>query len=418
MRQTIAIITTADTKFAELDFLRDYITQKGYQVLTIDTSTRPHDYGNVSISSEKVLDAGGYSLEVLRSKNSKAEKIEVMRVSLGILIRKLYSEGSIHAVLGLGGLQNSVMNSYAMQVLPIGFPKVLLSTVACGSRTCGSLVGSKDIMLLPSIADLTGINSLTRIVLENAAGAVMGMLEHGGNALPQEGAVIGATMMGATSDGIVKAIQLVEEQGYEVITFHSTGIGGQSLENLIKDGFISAVLDLCLHEIVSQDVFNLGFSTGAKNRLVAAVEKNLPMVLSPAGLDFIDCSVEDFHAGILGDPGIRKYTLHNNDIAHVKLLPHEAEIATNIVIDRLKEYMGTGVMILPLKGLRSETQPGEKLHAPEVDQVIFKCLKEKLNKNIQIIEIDAHLFDTEFSVLAANEMIRLMRSGSHLSNSS
>ncbi len=168
-------------------------------------------------------------------------------------------------------------------------------------------------------------------------------------------------------------------------------------------------MDLSLHEIVSQDVFGGGFSIGAENRLSAAVKRNIPMVLAPGGLDFVDFAVSVFDSGIIGDPEKRKFTLHNEGIAHIKLFPEEAKRAAEIVVDRLKNYSGEAVMILPLKGLRADTRPGEKLFAPEVDEMIFNTFREKLNNRIRLIELDAHISEPIFSKTAAQEMINLLR---------
>lgn len=409
MEKTIAIVVTADTKKAELEFVRDFITGHGFEVLTIDVSSRGLAEDVTDISAAEVARAGGYTIEMVHQAGSRARAIEMMQTGIKAMIVELYQAGRIHAVLGLGGLQNSILSSSAMQLLPIGVPKVLLSTVACGSRTFESLMGAKDIMLLPSIGDLVGINPLTRVGLKNAAAAIMGMVQYAGEELQPDGFLVGATIMGATSEGILEAIQKVAEAGFEVITFHSTGMGGAALEEQINAGIINAVLDLSLHEIVSQDVIGGGFSTGAKARLRAAAQNQLPMVLAPGGLDFVDFSVRDFKDGVVGDPAQRKFTLHNQDIAHIKLFPDEAAQAARIVVARLADVRGNAVMILPLKGLRAETRAGERLYDPEVDEAIFDVFRKELNKNITLIELDAHLSDPIFSQTAADALIGLLK---------
>lgn len=408
MKKVIAIIATFDTKKEELDFVKSFITGNGFETLTIDVSSRGYLENEADINAAQVAQAGGYTLELVHSAGSRAKAIDMMRIGIQALIKDLYEAGQIHAVLGFGGLQNSIISSSAMQLLPIGVPKVLLSTVACGSRTFETLVGSKDIMLLPSIGDLVGLNPLIRSALKNAASAIMGMVKYAGDELKPEGFLIGATIMGATSDGILEAIQKVVSAGYDVITFHSTGVGGTALENQIEAGMINAVMDLSLHEIVSEDVIGGGFSKGAKNRLAAGVKKNLPMVLAPGGLDFVDFSVEEFNSGIIGDPANRKYTLHNKDIAHIKLFPEEAAKAANILVERLEPFTGRAVMVLPLHGLRAESRVGEKLYDPEVDHMIFEVIRKRLNKNIRLIELEAHISDPVFSQTVANSIIDLL----------
>lgn len=406
--KTIGLISTFDTKQKELNYAREFILSKGLNVLTIDISTRPQKEIHADISPFEVIQEAGFSLEQLTQVDSKSQAIEIMRLGLCALLPKLIIEGKVHGVLGLGGVQNSLINSSAMQLLPIGIPKVLLSTIASGFRTCGSLVGSSDIMLFPSIADFTGINSLTALMIRNAASAVIGMVEFAGEPLRGDEFAIGATLMGATEEGILRAIHLVEGEDYQVIAFHSTGVGGTAMEKLIESGLINASMDLCLHEIVAEDVFNLGFSKGAKNRLQAAVKMNIPLVLSPAGLDFIDVLKEDFYGGVIGDPGSRKFTMHNNNIVHVKVFPEEGVKAADIVCERLKNYSRKGAMIIPLKGLRTETKFGEKLYDPDVDNAIFEELCRNLPSNIETIELDAHISDPIFSETVANVTLELI----------
>lgn len=406
--KTIALVSTGDTKKAELELARDFIEGNGFNVITIDISTRNASTVQAEVKPFDIINAAGHSEEEFYAQKTKAKKLQMMQKGLEIVILKLFDDEQIQGILGLGRLQNSMLNSAAMQKLPIGFPKLILSTVACGNRTFGTLVGTKDITLMPSIADIAGVNPITEVVIKNAAAAVMGMVQFSGTTLRTDGKLIGATMMGATSDGIVEAINLVEEAGYHVITFHSTGVGGQAMEDLIDSGVINAVLDLSLHEIISEDIIGGGFSVGAKDRLSAAVRQGIPMVLAPAGLDFIDFSLEDFQKGVVGDPDKRKYTLHNKDIAHIKLFPDEAAAAANVVVERLKTVKENAVMVLPLRGLRSESKPGERMHDPNVDNAIFEVLRKKLNKKVRIIELDAHLSDPIFSETAANALIELL----------
>lgn len=404
----IALVSTGDTKKAELQLAREFIQSGGFDVITIDISTREEGFQQAEIKPFDIIKAGGHSKEEFFAQKTKAKKLHMMQKGLEVVISDLFAAGKIHGMLGLGGLQNSMLNAAAMQKLPIGFPKMILSTVACGTRTFGPLVGTKDITLMPSIADIAGVNPITEVVIKNAAAAVMGMVQFSGQVPKTEGLLIGATMMGATSDGIVETVKLVEEAGYPVITFHSTGVGGLAMEDLIDSGVINAVIDLSLHEIVSEDIIGGGFSAGAKDRLSAAVRQGIPMVLAPAGLDFIDFSLKDFKDGVVGDPEKRKYTLHNKDIAHIKLFPDEAAAAANVVVERLKPVKGNAVMVLPLKGLRSESMPGGRMHDPEVDHAIFEVLRKKLNKNVRIIELDVHLSDPVFSETAANALIGLI----------
>lgn len=406
--KTIAIIATADTKAEEMDFVEKFIRSQGLNTLSIDVSTRLHAGKKTDIGPKETACKGGFSEENFLKPKPKSDAIEMMRGCVTNIVRKLYAEGKIDGVIGFGGLQNSLMVSSAMQELPIGFPKLIVSTVASGNRKFGLLTGAKDIVVMPSVADLAGINPLIETILRNAASAVVGMVKYGGEVFSPKNLLVGATIMGATNDGIEEAIKLVRQKGFDVVTFHSTGVGGTSLETLIYEGKIQAVMDLCLHEIVSEDIFGAGFSVGAKHRLTAAASMQIPLLLSPAGLDFIDFDLSDLEKTKTVDLSTRKYTLHNKGTAHIKLTPAEARAAAEVVVERLTDYNGEGAMIMPLKGMRSETLPGEKLYDPEVDEAIFDTFRTKLNKKIRLIELDCHLSSVDFSRTAAETMVDLI----------
>lgn len=407
--KTIAIIATADTKAEEMDFVEKFIQAHGVNTLSIDISTRVHGGKKTDIGPRETACNGGFSEENFLKPKTKSEAIEMMRGCVTNLVRKLYLEGKIDGVIGFGGLQNSLMVASAMNELPLGVPKVIVSTVASGNRKFNLLTGAKDIVVMPSIADLAGLNPLVETILSNAASAVIGMVNYSGNVFAPQKLMIGATIMGATNDGIEETINLVRKQGFDVITFHSTGVGGASLESLILEDKIQAAMDLCLHEIVSEDVFNAGFSAGAKNRLSAAVKKQIPLVLSPAGLDFVDFELADLEKSKRIDLAKRKYTLHNKAIAHIKLTADEARTAARVVVKQLESFKGRGAMIMPLQGLRSETLPGERMYDPEVDEAIFETFRKELNKKIRLVALDCHISSPEFSQTASETMIELIK---------
>ena len=408
MKKSIAIIACADTKHEEMDYVKHVIEDEGYTALTIDASSRGGYSYNADVSANAVAQAGGSSLAEVYSANGKADAVAIMEAGVVAVVKRLFGQGLIDGILGMGGLQNSTIASSAMRELPIGFPKLILSTVACGNRPFDLLVGDKDITVMPSIADIAGVNPLTRIVLKNAAAALIGMVRSGGERLDNSQFLIGATMMGVTNDGVINAVNLVKRAGHNVVVFHTTGVGGRSMEQLIKNGSIGAVMDLCLHEIVSHEIIRGGFSYGAPERLMAAAQSGIPMVVSPGGLDFADFSLKEFQSNVIGDWTKRKFTMHNKETAHIKLFPHEAEKAAEIAVERINSHNGKAVVILPLLGLRSETRPGEKLYEPQVDEAIFSVFRKRLKKDIPLVELNAHFFDMSFSLTAAEAMLSLL----------
>jgi len=405
--KTIAVILSIDTKEAEARFLKKRIEESGHKALVIDISARGVYDFVPDISRDEVCLAGGTPPSALESM-PKNEAVQAMIDGAKAIVPALYAKGAFDGIISAGGLQNTLAAVGAMQTLPIGVPKVMVSTVVCGNRTFEPFTGIKDIVMIPSIADITGINSVTEVILGNAAAAVIGMAEHA-RRLPNDGRTrIGATLMGVTNNSAVQAIRMLEQWGYEVISFHSTGVGGRYLEHLIGQGLITASMDLSLHEVTAADVFGLGFSNGAPGRLKVGCEKGIPMVVAPGALDFVDVYVEDFKNGIIGDYRKRKYNLHNNAVAHVKVFVPEAKKAAEIVVERLNKAKGPVTVLLPLRGMRVDTLPGQSLYDPEVDETILDVFRRGLDPRIKRIEVDANLTDMAFSETAASEMAALI----------
>lgn len=407
MKKTIAIIASVDTKQEELLYLRDVIEKRGFRVLIIDISTRGEYSLIPDVTRMEVLSSAGVKWDAF-CLLPKHEMISIMTAGITVKLQQLYENSFFDAVLSIGGLQNTTMAVSAMKKLPVGVPKVMVSTVASGLRTFDTIVGTKDILCMPSITDLAGINPITATILENSAAAVMGMAQYAGKSLSVENELlVSATLMGATNDGCVQAIRFVRDAGYRVVSFHSTGTGGRAMEEFIRDGTIKAVMDLSMHEIVSEHLG--GFSAGADNRLIAAKEKGIPVVAVPGGIDFVDYYAKDFFSDVvLGAHEKRKYMLHNSEIAHIKLLPDEAVIIAKTIADRLNRCRGPVTMLFPLKGLRHNTLPGEPLYDPDVDSAIVSVFREKLNAGIRYLEYDLHFNDIDFSRHVADEMTRLL----------
>ena len=295
--------------------------------------------------------------------------------------------------------------AHAMQGLPIGVPKLILSTVASGQRTFETIVGASDIVTLPSITDFTGINPVSRAILDNATAALAGMVTHSGREIPKtETQLIGTTLMGATNDGVVNAISHLQSHGYEVVSFHSTGAGGRALEALIDRQVITAAMDLTLHEVV-YEYFGYGFGYGAPGRLTAAIKAGIPLLVCPAGIDFM-CRWKD---AMFDDNQPRKVHWHNKTLAHVRLTQTEVTDIARIIIDRLNQACGPVKVVLPTKGFRNHTSPGEALYEPETDQMLVALFKQELRNDIPIYESQHNFMDPEFSKFMAERMMSMLQ---------
>lgn len=401
--KTIVVVGSKDTKEAEINYVAQSLTCRGFRILVLDTSTGRNYCSRADYTREQIAGFAGIDWnDTLHCQ--RHDLLRIMCDGLRVLTAKMYEEGMLDGIIALGGLQNTTMGSAAMLDLPIGIPKLIVSTVATGQRTFDKIVGSKDITVMPSPCDFTGVNSISSIVLDNAVAAIAGMVGEAGRTIPKSDHIrIGTTFMGATNDGVVNAVEMMQEKGYEVISFHSTGAGGMAMEELTDDGVINAVMDLTLHEVV-YEYFGYGFGYCENKRLLKTIKNEIPLLVCPGGIDFM-CQWPN---ALFDDIDTRKYIWHNPNLVHVKLRPKEAADIAGIIVSRLNEASGKVLVVIPTKGFRSYTKPGEPLYDPEVDQAIIRVFQEKLRKDIPVKYFDANFIDYEFSKFVADEMIAFL----------
>jgi len=407
VKQTVAILCSLDTKGREAAFLEKRVCDAGLDVFLIDLTTRGGSGAPAHAGIKEILSAAGLSEQDARA-FSKRDWIEAVRGGLALLLPRLYAQRKFHAALAVGGLQNTWMATGGLRELPVGVPKVMLSTVACGLRHMEPFVGNKDVTLMHAVADLSGLNPVTEIVLANAAAAVIGMLRFGGPTLPEARTpMVGISAMGVVGGCSERVIRLLGQAGHSVVAFHSTGGGGRSLEEMIASGQIVAAVELSLHELICADVFHEGYALGAPGRLLSGAAAGIPMVVMPGGLDFIDYSAEEFRRRVDEWQG-RGYLFHNAEVVHIKCSADEACAAASVVAERLNQSRGPVCVLLPLRGLRSDTGPGEALHDPAVDAALFEVLRAALNSRIRVVEIDANINDAAVSDAVVRELNALL----------
>ncbi len=400
-RKTIAVILSCDTKYREAEFIRIKLRDMGMEPLVINTATGNHRSRFYDISSEEVLAYGGFTWETM-VEDSKSEKIAKMTAAVSAYVEQLYRLGKIQGVLSVGGLQNTVMATSAMKRLPLGFPKVMATTVASGSKTFESVAGDKDIVMLPSICDFSGLNMVTQRIMENACACCAGMVRYaGGTVKKRRRPVVGVTLMGITNTGACAAIEELEQLGMEVLGFHATGCGGIKMEEMAEEGLIDGILDMNLHEITS-GFFGGGFSFGKnwEKRLRGAVKSRIPLVVCPGGLDFVDFPVNELPDRM----DQRKVLLHNPDIAHIKILKDEAKQVAGLVSERLSRVDYPVKFLFPTEGMRSNTREGQALYDKETDLVLIKSILNSLNDHIERVCIPGNLDTKEWGIQAAHYM--------------
>lgn len=405
--KTIAIIGSCDTKFKEVAYISEIIKREGLNALVIDIATGNNKSYGYNVSREDLALAHGTDWANLEIK-TKGEKIAFMAEAAADYVDKLFQENKIHGILSVGGLQNTVVATTAMQRLPIGFPKVMASTVASGKRYFESIVGGSDIVVIPSISDFTGINIVTRQIISNACACCIGMVKTAGNVLIKgDKPVVGVTLMGITNIGACAAIDELEKHGIEAIGFHTTGIGGATMEQMACDTLIDGILDFTIHEITSH-FFGAGFSYNEKAgcRIEKAAKCKVPMVVCLGGLDFVDFNIKEFPSRM----DERKYMMHNADTAHIKILPGEAEQIAKIVVDKLNAVDYHIRLLVPTDGMRHNTQEGQELYYKKVDDVLISTIQNNLNnENVEIIKISGNLDTKEWGIKAAHHIIEELK---------
>ena len=400
--KAILIIATLDTKGPETQYLKDLIERKGYQVLVMDTGILDFPAFKPDLSRDEVAQAVGTHIEELIRNREKGRAIQAMAEGSKKIVQQLYREGRIAGVIGLGGAQGTEIGTSAMRALPLGFPKLMVSTVASGYAQFGTYVGTKDLLMMHSVVDILGLNVFSRMILSNAAGAMMGMVERGAKIEKPEKKQIGMTIYGTTTPGCMVAKAYLESKGFEVVAFHPNGTGGRAMEEMVEEGILNGVLDMTTHELIDELVG--GLHRAGPNRLEAAGRKGVPQVVVPGSIDFI---VTGPASSLSPEYRNRKYIPHNPSITLVRASSEEMETIGKIMASKLNEAKGPTIVMIPLRGFSYPNRKGETLYDEEGNQAFIKTFKKNL-KGIKVIEIDAHINDPEFAKEAAQTMEKLL----------
>ncbi len=400
--------------------MKELVLKAGLNALVINTATgpcacaNPDDNGKVvDVTREEIALAYGTPWDEMEPK-TKGEKIEYMRAAVTDYLDKLYKAGKIDGIVSVGGLQNTTMATSAMSVLPIGFPKVMATTVASGTKQFQLVVGETDIVAMPTICDCTGLNLITRRLIANAVSCCIGMVQNAGEPIAKgDKPVIGLTLMGVTNTGCMAAVEKLEAAGYEVLGFHATGVGGGVMEKMAAEGLIDGLCDLTQHEINAEYFLgktgNGGFSygPGAAVRLLKAAAVRVPMIVSLGGIDFVDYAVKDADAAL---PGWKERPLyyHNATTVHIKVTPEEAKDLGMIVAERLNKADYPIKLLIPTDGMRHNTTKGEALYDAEADKALIDTVKANVGPHIEIVEVEGNLDTKAWGEKAADIMIGVM----------
>ena len=400
---TIAILGTMDTKGDEHAFVAEQIRARGHRTLVIDVGTSGPLLLKADISREEVAAIGGIDPETIAAKCDRGEAVAAMAKAAPVLLAKLQAEGRIDGVISLGGGGGTAICTAAMRALPLGFPKLMVSTLASGNTA--QYVGAKDIVMMPSIVDIAGINRVSRLILSRAAGAICGMAEATPPPAGEDRPVIVASMFGNTTQCVQHAKTILEAAGYEVLVFHATGAGGRSMEALIESGLVAGVLDLTTTEWADELVG--GFLSAGPTRLEAAARNGVPAVIAPGCLDMVNFfAPETVPAKFAG----RTFYPHNPQVTLMRTNSEECAQLGRLIALKVDLSTGPVTVAIPRRAISLISAPGQPFHDPSADQALFDELKANLRKDIPVLEMDCAINDPAFAEACAHELLRLIPS--------
>jgi uncharacterized protein (UPF0261 family) len=396
----IAVLGTFDTKGAELRCVSDLIRQKGFEVLTVDVGSGSPS-APVDCSAPMVAEHGGEDWRGVLERRDRGEWVALMARAAAVFARALLDAGRIHGILSLGGGGGTAMATAAMRALPVGFPKVMVSTLASGN--VAPYVGLKDVVMMPSIVDVAGVNRISRVIFENAAGAVCGMVAAAvERAQRREGErpLVVASMFGNTTECVEEARRILEQAGCEVLVFHSTGQGGRAMEALIAGGLVAGVLDVTTTEWADEYVG--GILSAGPERLDAAAKAGIPTVIAPGCLDMVNFgewhTVPERFAG-------RTLYAHNPQVTLMRTSPEESLAIGRILAGKINAYRGSVQVLWPGGGISRLSEPGQPFHLPEADAALLRGLRERLDDGVELRELPYAINDPDFASACAEALL-------------
>ena len=403
MNKIILMLGTFDSKGKEFAYLYSELKRRGAQVLTMNTGVLGGtNLFGIDIPAEEVALRGGESLDMLRRNADRGVAMGVMARGARTICVELQQQGRIHAIIGMGGGGGTSIATTAMQALPVGFPKVCITTLASGNTS--EYVGSKDIVLFPSIVDISGINQFSRLIISRAAGAICGMTQTDPIADENDDPIVMISMFGNTTKCVEMCAELLKKKGFESLIFHATGGGGHAMESLILENMAVAVLDITTTEWA--DEYCGGVLSAGPHRLDGPGLAGIPHVICPGCLDMVN------FGGLETVPekfrqGERNLVVWNPMVTLMRTTREENIALGKILAEKANASRAPVAFILPRRGLSILDAEGERFWDPEADQVLFDAIREHANPDIPIWEIDANINDPVFAEKAVELLMEI-----------
>jgi len=402
MPKTIMVIGTLDTKGEEVEYLRTRIESRGHQTIVVDVGVLGEPLTRADISREETAKAGGATIDELIAWRDRRRAVQVMLRGASEIARDLYERGRLAGAVALGGGTGTHIGTGVLRTLPLGVPKLMISTVA--SRDMSEEIGTKDITMMHSVVDMVGLNAVSKKILDNAAGAIVGMVK-GDVTLETSRPLIGVTSFGFCTAGAMHVRSFLEKHGYEMVAFHANGIGGMAMEDLVEQGLLSGVLDFATHEFADHLYEGYCGNIGP-GRLEAAGKVGIPQVVVPGGLD---CIVLEFDSPETIPPNFKGRKIFWYDFrSGVRTSAEELTILAGTIAGKLNKARGPVRVVIPTKGWSEADGEDGPLYEPQTNQVFVTELQGLLRPGIPVELVDAHINEPAFAQAAVSALHELM----------
>ncbi len=399
---TVVAVGTLDTKGAEYEFLRDRLREHGVDVILVDAGVQGEATTPPDIGRSEVARAAGADVAELAAAGDRGAAVETMSRGAAAILERLYRDGRLDGVVGMGGTGGTSLVTHAMRQLPVGVPKLMVSTVASGDTR--PYIGAVDVTMMYSVVDVAGVNQISARIIGNAAGAIAGMAKAPVPEPVGGGTLLGASMFGVTTPCVTTARGHLEELGYEVLVFHQTGTGGQSMEELVKAGFIKGLLDVTTTELCDQLVG--GVLPAHPRRLEVAGGMGVPQVVSLGALDMVNFGPRDT---VPAEFRSRRLHVHNPTVTLMRTTPEESAELGRRIARKLSAATGPTALFIPLRGVSMIATKGEPFYDPAADEALFSAVREGLGPNVELHELDTDVNDPEFALAMANRLHEMLQ---------
>ncbi|MBP3960283.1 Tm-1-like ATP-binding domain-containing protein [Gemmata sp. G18] len=414
---SVLLVGTLDTKGAEFAYVRDRLQRAGVSVLVADAGVLAPPAFVPDISREAVFTAAGTNHAQVKTAADRGRAVELAAKGVAKLAADLHKRGELSGVLGLGGSAGTTIATAAMRALPVGVPKLMVSTLASGQVQ--HYVGTRDVMMMYSVVDIAGLNRISRAVLDNAADAMAGMVrgkptppspfpsgrgDGGVGSSSLDKPVIAATMFGVTTPCVEAARKVLESAGYEVLVFHATGTGGRTMEGLIRDGLIAGVLDITTTELA--DELAGGVLSVGPDRLTAAAIMGVPQVVSLGALDMVNFGPRDTVPERYKQ---RLFYQHNPTVTLMRTTPEEMDRLGKDIAERTSAASGPTCVLVPLRGVSAIDAEGKPFWWPEADAALFQSVRNWIAPYVELVELDQHINDPAFAEACARKLLELIQ---------